>query len=178
MVYVHLAEGFEEIEALTVVDLLRRANIAVETVSIGAGTVAGAHGISVVADITIDKADYDNCEMIVLPGGMPGSVNLEECDVLQEQIDRFNAQGKFIAAICAAPMILGHKGLLDGKKAVIYDGMESDLGKAIVANDKAVIDGNFVTGKGPGCAIEFALKIISILKDEKAADMIKAELLY
>ena len=178
MVYVHLAEGFEEIEALTVVDLLRRANIAVETVSISAGTVAGAHGISVVTDITIDKADYDNCEMIVLPGGMPGSVNLEECDVLQEQIYRFNEQGKFIAAICAAPMILGHKGLLDGKKAVIYDGMESDLGKAIVANDKAVIDGNFVTGKGPGCAIEFALKIISVLKDEKAADMIKSELLY
>lgn len=178
MVYVHLAEGFEEIEGLTVVDLLRRANIAVETVSIGDKIVTGAHGISVTADKTIDQADYENCQMIVLPGGMPGSVNLEECAILQAQIDKFNIEKKFIAAICAAPMILGHKGLLDGRKAVIYDGMEAELGNAIPCSDKAVCDGHFITGKGPGCAIEFALQIIACLEDQKTADMIRAELLY
>lgn len=178
MVYVHLADGFEEIEALTVVDLLRRANIPVKTVSIGASTVTGAHGVPVIADLTIDDADYSKCEMIVLPGGMPGSANLEQCSTLQAQIDAFNTNGKFIAAICAAPMILGHKGLLDGKKAVIYDGMEAELGNAIVTKDKAVVDGHYITGKGPGCAIEFALKIISVLRDDKTSDMIKAELLY
>ena len=178
MVYVHLAHGYEEIEALTVVDLLRRAGIPVKTVSIEGNVVTGAHDISVTADLLIGDADYDNCEMIVLPGGMPGSANLENCAQLQAQIDQFNNQGKFIAAICAAPMILGHKGLLDGKKAVIYDGMEAELGKAIVVKDKAVVDGNFITGKGPGCAIEFALKIIAVLKDQKTSDMIRKELLY
>lgn len=179
MVYVHLAEGFEEIEALTVIDLLRRAEIPVESVSVGDILVKGAHDISVQADITIDKADYDNCQMIVLPGGMPGSVNLEECSVLSNAIDAFNSKGKYIAAICAAPMILGHKGILEGKKAVIYDGLEKELGKgAIPLQEKAVVDGHIITGKGPGCAIEFALKIINILKGEKAANMIKDELLY
>ena len=179
MVYVHLAEGFEEIEALTVVDLLRRAGIEVNTVSIGDLLVTGAHGISVKADMLIDDARYSQCQMIVLPGGMPGSKNLENCQLLQDMIDQFNQEEKYIAAICAAPMILGHKDLLKNRKAVIYSGMEKHLGKkAIVVPDKAVVDGHFITGKGPGCAIDFALKIISVLKGENKANSIKEELLY
>ena len=179
MVYVYLADGFEEIEALTVIDLLRRAEIPVKSVSIDNLNVKGAHNISVQADILIDDANYKDCEMIVLPGGMPGSINLENCENISKVIDEFNQAKKYIAAICAAPMILGHKGLLYGKKAVIYDGMEDDLGNgAIPLQEKAVIDGHIITGKGPGCAIEFALKIISVLKGEDSSKMIKAELLY
>ena len=179
MVYVHLATGFEEIEALTVIDLLRRADIEVSSVSIDKKMVTGAHNISVQADMLIDDAQYSKCRMIVLPGGMPGSVNLEECKILSDAIDQFNNEGKYIAAICAAPMILGHKGILAGKKAVIYDGMENELGNETIAlQEKAVIDGNIITGKGPGCAIEFALKIIEVLKGKEKALEIKKELLY
>lgn len=179
MVYVHLADGFEEIEALTVIDLLRRADIPVKSVSIEELLVKGAHDIFVQADMLIDQVDYNDCQMIVLPGGMPGSENLENCKVLSDAIDSFDNSKKYIAAICAAPMILGHKGLLNGKKAVIYDGLEKELGVGVISSsERAVIDGHIITGRGPGCAIEFALKIITVLKGENVADMIKSELLY
>ena len=117
MVYVYLGEGFEEIEALTCVDLLRRAEIEVSTVSVGERIVTGAHGIKVTADMLITEASMDKCQMIVLPGGMPGTLNLQNNPTLSAYIDDFYKEGKYIAAICAAPMILGAKGYLDGKPA-------------------------------------------------------------
>ena len=129
MIYVHLAKGFEEIEALTCVDLLRRAGLPVETVSCDpARTVTGSHGISVEADTLFVSADYDGAEMIVLPGGMPGTTNLRAHEKLCQKIREFAAaEDKKVAAICAAPMILGQLGLLEGKKATIYPGMEEEL---------------------------------------------------
>ena len=179
MIYVHLATGFEEIEALTAVDLLRRADIQVQTVSIeDKKEVTGAHNISVVADILFEEADYDQCEMIVLPGGMPGTTNLQKHPGLSAKIDEFHQAGRHIAAICAAPMILGAKGYLDGREATIYTGMEKHLGKAISTGAKAVVADHIITGKGPGCAIDFALTLIEVLKGKEASDEVKADILF
>lgn len=179
MVYVHLANGFEEIEALTVVDLLRRANIDVKTVSIEEKTVTGAHNIEVNADLMFDEADYEACHMIVLPGGMPGTINLENHEKLSKQIDLFYAQKKYISAICAAPMILGHKGYLDNKITTIYPGMEDEMGDVMEqSKEKVAVDGNIITGRGPGCAMDFALKIIEVIKGHEKMLEIKEELVY
>ena len=182
MIYVHLAKGFEEIEALTVVDLLRRAAIDVETVSCDAGReVTGAHGITVEADTLFVSADYENAEMIVLPGGMPGTTNLLRHEKLCQKIRGFAAsEDKKVAAICAAPMILGQLGLLEGKRATIYPGMEEELAGAIVAGEeeKVVTDGNIMTSKGPGTAMEFALAIIKWVKGEEAYEEVKNGLIY
>lgn len=179
MIYVHLATGFEEIEALTAVDLLRRADIQVQSVSIeDKKEVTGAHNITVAADILFEEADYDNCEMIVLPGGMPGTLNLQNHPGLSEKIDQFYGAGKYIAAICAAPMILGAKGYLDGRDATIYTGMEEHLGKAVWEGAKAVKSDHIITGKGPGCAIDFALMLIEVLKGKEASDAVKADILF
>lgn len=164
MVGVFIAKGFEEIEALTVVDLLRRGNIPVETVSITEEkSITGAHGITVCADTTIDKFDFSTCDMIVLPGGMPGTTNLQKCNLLCDHVDAFVKGGKWVAAICAAPMILGEKGLLKGKKATIYPGMENHLLGANHTKDGVAVDGNIITGRGPGKAMEFALTIVEKL---------------
>ena len=179
MVYVHLANGFEEVEALTIVDLLRRADIPVQTVSIAEKVVIGAHKIPVVADLLFDEADYENCLMIVLPGGMPGTVNLENHQGLSSIIDEFYQQKKHISAICAAPMILGHKGYLYNKIATIYPGMEDELGDVMEkSKDKVAVDGNIITGRGPGCAMAFALKIIEVIKGHSKMLEIKEELVY
>ncbi len=176
MVYVFLAEGFEEIEALTPVDLLRRAKIEVQTVSIYSGkkNVTGARGIEVTADITIDEADTARADMLVLPGGMPGTVNLLECDALMKAVDEANAAGKRIAAICAAPArILGSKGLLKGKNATCYPGLEELMVEATPVIKTVVTDGNITTSRGLGTAVDFACEIISLLLDEKIADDIR-----
>ena len=179
MVYVHLANGFEEIEALTVVDLLRRAEIPVKTVSIEDKVVVGAHNIPVTADLLFKEADYENCTMIVLPGGMLGTVNLENHQGLSEVIDEFYKKKKYISAICAAPMILGHKGYLNNKIATIYPGMEDELGNIMEhSKDKVARDGHIITGRGPGCAMAFALAIIEILKGHDKMLEIKTELVY
>lgn len=177
MVYVHLAEGFEEIEALTVVDFLRRANIEVKTVSIEGREVSGAHNIKVISDLLFNEADYDSCKMIMLPGGMPGTLNLQNHKGLSSKIDEFYKNDKYIAAICAAPMILGAKGYLKDKDATIYPGMEDELiGANAIADSKAVIDGKIITGKGPGCAAEFALTLIAVLKGEDTMLQIKKDI--
>lgn len=179
MIYVHLAEGFEEIEALTVVDLLRRAEISVKTVSMEKGLeVKGAHDILVKADIMFSDADYEECEMIVLPGGMPGTSNLMKNEDLLNRIKEFNREGKNIAAICAAPMILGEIGILDGKKATIYPGMESHLKQGEYKDMPVVVDGNIITSKGPATAMTFALELVGILKDEAAKEETSKGLLF
>ena len=150
-VYVHLAEGFEEIEAITVVDVLRRAGVEAETVSVtGEFSVTGAHGIPVTADLLFEVADYDNCEMIVLPGGMPGTTNLGAHEGLVKQLEKFAEQNRWLAAICAAPMVLGKAGLLKDRTAVIYPGMEAHLVEARVGKNPVEVDGKIITSKGHG----------------------------
>ena len=178
MVFVHLAEGFEEIEAITIVDLLRRANIEVKTVSVSSEkSVVGSHGIKIVADLLFEEASYDKCSMIVLPGGMPGAKNLDEHNGLGDKIIEFNNQGKWLAAICAAPLVLGHMGVLLGRDAVCYPGFEEELQGAEVKYDDVCIYENIITSRGPSTAISFALELIEVLSDEYEKDRIKKGLL-
>lgn len=178
-VLVFLAEGFEEIEALTPVDLLRRASVDVELVSINdVKIVIGARGIEVVADKTISEADFDSADMIVLPGGMPGTINLENCSALMNQVDQFISKEKYVGAICAAPTILGHKGYLKGKKACCYPGMQDQLAGAMVVYDEVAVDKNIITSRGMGTAAAFALKLVELLVDEKAAENLGKAVVY
>lgn len=168
MIYVFLANGFEEIEALTVVDILRRCELDVKMVGIGGELIRGSHGILVQSDMTDrDFVPDESIDMIVLPGGMPGTVNLEKSPVVQTALDYCAANGKYIAAICAAPSVLGHKGLLRGQKAVCYAGFESHLDGAEIADTKVCVSDRFITSKGPGTAISFALKLVEILISEE-----------
>lgn len=178
MIYVHLADGFEEIEAVTIVDVLRRAEVTVETVSMtGKKEVTGAHRLTVLADILYEDANYEQCEMIVLPGGMPGTTNLAAHEGLIKHIKCFADQGKKLAAICAAPMVFGQIGLLKGKKATIYAGMENYLTGAQYCADEVVKDGNVITSKGPGTAAAFALALVAEMKGKDAAEQVKAGML-
>ena len=148
MVYVFLADGFEEVEALTPVDMLRRCELEVVTVGIGNEAVLGSHNIPVLANVTDAQVVLnENVDMIVLPGGMPGTLNLEKNPVVQAAIDFCIKNNKFIGAICAAPSIRGHKGLLDGKKATCYSGFEAQLGNAIVSDEPVCVDGNIMGNK-------------------------------
>jgi 4-methyl-5(b-hydroxyethyl)-thiazole monophosphate biosynthesis len=175
-IYVHLAEGFEEIEAITIIDVLRRAGLNVITVSITDNNiVTGSHKIPVKADILFKDADYDNAEMILLPGGMPGAKNLSEHKGLNSQILKFFKENRPIGAICAAPMVLGKLDILKGKKAVCYPGYESYLNGATIINAPVVHDGNVITGRGAGVALQFALEIVRFLKsDDSSLELKKA----
>jgi 4-methyl-5(b-hydroxyethyl)-thiazole monophosphate biosynthesis len=179
MVYVHLADGFEEIEALTVVDLLRRAGIETWTVSMTERLpVKGSHEIKVIADVLFEDAVYSNCDMIVLPGGNPGFKNLDAHEGLLEKIYSFNNQGKWLAAICAAPSVLGHAGVLEGKKATCYPGLEKELTGADFVTDPVVSDQKVITSRGASTAIAFALKIIEELKGKEKSEEIAKGILY
>ncbi|MDR2848008.1 MAG: DJ-1/PfpI family protein [Bacteroidales bacterium] len=170
-VFVFLAEGFEEIEAVGTIDILRRGGLSVTTVSITANhIVTGSHGIAVTADALFEKADIAGGDMLVLPGGMPGASNLNVHKGLQEQLKKYAAEGKKIAAICAAPLVLGGLGLLQGKKATVYPGYESTLKGAEYVKTKVVTDGNIITGRGPGFVFEFALAIVAELQGQAKAD--------
>lgn len=178
-VLIFLAEGCEEIEALTVVDLLRRAKVDISCVSISDSIeVTGSHAIKIIADTTIDKADFENADMLVLPGGMPGTLNLEACSPLMAQVKSFDEKGKYIAAICAAPTVFGRAGLLVGKKACCYPGKEDDLKGAEVSFDSVCVDKNIITSRGMGTAIDFALKLIEILVDKNTADTLSKGIVY
>ncbi len=167
---IFLADGFEEIEALTVVDLLRRADIEITTVSImGRNEVTGSHGITVKADELFENADIDECDMLILPGGQPGTSNLFMCEPLKDKINEFNAKGKMLAAICAAPTVYGRMGLLNGRKACCYPGCEVDLDGADIQTLEVTVDGNFITSRGMGTAIPFGLAIIEHFQGAKAA---------
>ncbi len=159
MIYVFLADGFEETEALAPVDLLKRAGKEVITVGVTGNVVTGSHGIQVIADTNEISLD-DSLEMIVLPGGMPGTLNLEKSQCVQNAIDYCVLNNKFIGAICAAPSILGHKGLLKDKKAICYPGFESHLEGAVISDNSVEEDGIFITARGAGVAIDFGLKLV------------------
>ncbi len=173
MIYVFLANGFEEIEALSTVDILRRAELEVKTVGVGTKSPIGTHGICVEADILVEETNREGLTGIVLPGGLPGAWNLKDCAMVEE-LTRYTAEnGGLVAAICAAPSVLGDWGLLRGKKAVCYPGFEDRLVGAEVVDLPAVIDGKVVTGKGAGTATEFALAIVCVLKGKAESEKIK-----
>ena len=176
---IFLADGFEEIEGLTVVDLCRRAGIRTDMVSITEEkTVLGAHDIPVITDITMQETNFDALDMIVLPGGMKGTRSLEACEPLMEQVERFHQAGKYLSAICAAPSIFGHKGYLKGREACSYPTFETHLEGAVVKQESAVTCDHFITGRGMGCSIDFALAIISRLEGKEMADKIAAQVVY
>ena len=177
MIYVFLANGFEEIEALAVVDVLRRAELDVLTVGVGEDLVIGSHQIPVAADISEKGLVLnDKVDAIVLPGGMPGTLNLEKSPVVQKAIDWAVENDKLICAICAAPSILGHKNLLDGKNVTCFPGFEEELFGATISKDFVVRDGNIITAKGMGSAIEFGLQIAEILTIPLEVKKIRASL--
>lgn len=178
-VNVYLAEGFEEIEALTVVDVLRRADVEVATVSISnSKEVKGAHSIPVVADKTFDDADHNTADMLVLPGGMPGTTNLEKHEGLKSLIKEFYHSEKLIAAICAAPSILGKMELLESSMATCYPGFEEDLKGAILSDDLVIRHKNIITSKGPGTAMLFALDLVDVLVGREIAEEVKAGMIF
>lgn len=177
MVYVFLANGFEEVEALTPVDILRRCELDVCTVGIGSQIIKGSHGISVVTDTDDGEIKIgDETDMVILPGGMPGTLNLEKSPAVQEAIDFCIKKDKYIAAICAAPSILGHKGLLSGKKATCFPGFETELEGAEYTGELVSVDGKIITAKGAGAAMKFALTLAEILTTPAQAEKIEAAL--
>lgn len=171
---VFLAEGFEEIEALSVVDICRRGQIEVKTVSVtGHKQVMGAHGIAVHADEVYDNIDFDQMDGIVLPGGMPGTVNLGAHQGVVAQVKAFDAAGKLTAAICAAPSVFANAGILDGKEATVYPGCEVEDANVTWKKDPVVKTGHIITGKGPGVAALFALELVAYLQGEDLAGQIR-----
>jgi len=170
---IHLADGFEEIEAISIIDVLRRADLKVSVVSVtGELEVTGAHQITIIADLLFEEVNYEEIDMIVLPGGLPGATNLDAHSGLKEQIKQFNTSNKSLAAICAGPLVFGNLGILNGKKAVCYPGFEKYLKGAEVLSIRVVESENIITGRGVGAALEFALKIV-----EKLVSVEKSELL-
>lgn len=176
---IFFAEGYEEIEALTVVDMCRRAGINIQMVSVtGERKVTGSHKIAVEMDLLFDEVDFEGLDMIVLPGGMPGTLNLEAHAGLMACVDDFYREGKGLAAICAAPSIFGHKGLLKGRKACSYPGFEKDLEGAEVVFDSVAVSEHVITSRGMGCAIDFSLAIISKLCGAAEADKLAKAIIY
>ncbi len=174
MIYVFLAEGFEETEAIAPIDILRRAELEVAIVGVGRKVVTGSHGISVTADvIDCEIMPDENCDAIILPGGMPGTLNLEKSATVQKFIDYAVENNLIIGAICAAPSILGHKGILQNKKAVCYDGFETQLFGAEVPNKRVCCDGNIITAIGAGAALEFGIALADALGNTSVANKIK-----
>jgi len=175
---VHLANGFEEIEAISIIDVLRRADIEVLVVSVtGKVEVNGAHQIRILADTLFEEVDYSDLFMIVLPGGMPGASNLDAHEGLKNQIKQFDQENRPLAAICAAPMVLGNLGVLQGKQAVSYPGFESYLKGAEVLTVPVVESGNVITGRGIGTALEFALAIVRKAVSDEKAKLIASQIL-
>ena len=173
-VYVFFADGFEEIEAFTAVDVIRRAGLNVEMVTVTPDEiVTGAHGVPVLCDKNIVNCDFFDADLILLPGGMPGAVTLEKCDDLRKRVLRFAEQEKPMAAICAAPMVLGKLGLLKGRKATCYPGFEQYLEGAEYTGAIVEKDGNIITGKGPGAAMEFALAVVELLLGKEKVKELK-----
>ena len=160
-VMVPLAEGFEEIEAMTIVDVLRRAGLQVDTVGVVGSMISGAHGVKVIVDKRLDEIDPEEYDAIILPGGYPGYSNLGKSTKLMKILEEFNRKSKLIGAICGAPSILAKQGLLDNKKATIYPGMEKEI--PYPRGERVVIDDNIITSQGPGTALEFSLAIVKKL---------------
>ncbi len=178
MVYVFLADGFEEMEALAPIDLLRRAGVQVATVGVGSSTPTGSHGVTVVADLSEDIfLPTDNVEAILLPGGMPGTKNLEASETVRRAIRLASEEDITVAAICAAPSILAHAGLLQGKRATVFPGMEKELGDSCTG-EAVVYDSPFLTARAAGSAVDFALRLIEVLRGEEKARSVASAICY
>lgn len=177
MFYMFFAEGFEEVEAIAALDVIRRAKIDIKSVGVGNKTVCGSHGISVNCDISSDEiCEISDISGVILPGGMPGTLNLFECEKVHEVIDYCYEKGKLLCAICAAPLIFGRKGLLDSVEAVCFPGFEEELKGAVVSDKFVCCDGNVITAKGMGSAVNFGLAIVSAVKGQAFADELKSTL--
>lgn len=176
---VFLADGFEEIEGLTVVDILRRAGLRVDTVSItGERIIRGSHQIDVQADCLFEEMDFSESDMLVLPGGMPGTRNLMNHKGLQELLRAYHEKGRYIAAICAAPSVFGRLGFLKGRRACCYPSFEEKLEGAEVVQEPVSVDGHIITSRGMGTAIPFALKLTALLCGEEKADEISRSIIF
>ena len=178
MIYVFLAKGFEEIEAITPVDIMRRAGLSVKTVGVTGDRVSGSHGIEITADIGLDDVDMSKAELVFLPGGMPGTTNLMENKKVEECILYAAENNIPIAAICAAPMILGELNLLNGKNAVCFPGFEEHLKGAVISDSGVVADGKIITAKGAGAAHKLGFKLVEILKNKETADELFSSMQY
>lgn len=179
MIYLFLANGFEECEALAPIDILRRAGIEIKTVGIGGSIVEGSHGIKINADITENEIILNKDLLgIILPGGMPGTTNLENSDTVQKAIDYCNSNKLLLSAICAAPLILGHKNILNGKKATCFTGFEAELYGADVQNSPVVADGNIITAYGAGAAFDFGFELLKYLKGNDTSENLKKQMRY
>lgn len=176
--YIFLATGFEETEAITTADILCRGGIETYLVSIYSDTkVIGAHGIEIEAHKKLSKIDFSDADALILPGGQPGSNNLNECKPLRKALLNHYQLGKLVAAICAAPLVLGELEILDGRRATCYPGFESYLKGAILTKGDTVTDGNIITGRGPGLTIPFGAEILKSLEgEEKATEVLKGML--
>ena len=174
MIYAFLAEGFEEIEALCPIDILRRAGLSVTTVGIGSNGITGSHNITVKADISDADLIFTDIDLIFLPGGMPGTKNLDASDTVHKALDLAIEQNAYVAAICAAPMILGKRGMLQGKRAVCYPSFEEYLiGAEVSKTERIALDGKIITAKGMGVATELGLKLVELLCDAEAASKLR-----
>lgn len=178
MIYVFLADGFEECEALVPTDILLRAGFELKTVGVTGKNVKGSHSIEVVCDLTDKEITTDNLEAIILPGGMPGTLNLEKSNTVQKFIDYAYNNNLIIGAICAAPSILGHKGILKGKNATCFTGFEKDLIGAKVTGEPVEVSGNIITAYGAGAAFPFGFELLSKLTDEKTSENMKKQMRY
>ena len=176
MIYMFLANGFEEIEALMPLDLMRRAGLEVKTVGVGSLDTTGSHGITVKADMLDSDFSDNSPKCVILPGGMPGTKNLDASAVVHKALDSALENNSLICAICAAPMILGKRGILRGKKATCFPGFEEYLEGATVGG-RAVRDGQVITGVGMGAALEFGIEIVAALKGREEADKLFAAVL-
>lgn len=176
MILVFLAEGFEEMEAAAPIDILRRAELEVKTVGVTGKQVTGSHGVTVTADLEISQVTTDEIEAVVLPGGMPGTLNLEKSPIVRACVEYAYRNGCLVAAICAAPSILGHMGILSGKRAVCFPGFEGELKGAALSEERVCVDGRIVTAKGAGAAVEFGLKLAELLADRETAERLKASM--
>jgi len=177
MVFVILVDGFEEMEAICTIDILRRAGIEVKTAGLGGGYIKGSHSVIVKSDIPLGEMNVNGADLIVLPGGA-GHKTMLENDVILENIKRANESGIKIGAICAAPAVLAKAGILSGKNATIYTGMEKELKDAVYTDKDVVVDGNIITGRGPALAMQFALELVKQLKGQEAMEKVKKGLLF
>nr|MBP3599217.1 DJ-1/PfpI family protein [Eubacterium sp.] len=175
------AEGFEEVEALMTVDLLRRAEVEVTMASVedGMEQVMGSHGIGITMDGNMNEVNWEQQDAVILPGGMPGTLHLGDSEAVCEMVKKMNAEGKIVAAICAAPSVLGACGVLEGKRATSYPGFEEKLTGATVVTDQPVVaDGNVITSRGLGTSMEFGFKLIELLVSKEKAEEIRQQIIF
>ena len=178
MVYVILGNGFEEMEAIAPWDILLRGGVEVRFAGVGGTEITGGHGLKVRADLTVDEIDMDHMDMIVLPGGMGGVHSMLESSALLETVRTAWERGKYVCAICAAPMVLAGLHITDGKCATCYPGLEKEMGSARMQPDAVVCDGRLITGRGPGAAVEFGLKLLETMTDCKVAEQVRGAMVW